>query len=130
MRIKRTERGWPGHYICSHRCQFRRNTLLEAGEVRVVISTVGRMLPGPIDNPKIQDDYEMIGLDRHFETMAFHAEEVEGGRYWDANVTRKVPFEAEWAITEVDADDKANDMHETVVKELSKRLRAGDKLEP
>lgn len=30
-----------------------------------------------------------------------------------------------WAIAEQDADDKANDMHEAVVAELSRKLEEG-----
>ena len=41
MEVKRTERGYPGHFILSHRCVFTRNTLLEYGETRVIVSTVG-----------------------------------------------------------------------------------------
>lgn len=114
--VKRTERGWAGHYICSQECQFRRNTLLENGDIRIVVSTVGRMLR--------KLTYVEIGCGRYFETMAFHAYR-EDGRYWDADVTKQVYFDAPWAIAEIDSDDKANDMHEAVVDEIIAKLESG-----
>lgn len=114
--VKRTERGWAGHFLCSHDCLFRRNTLLECGSIRIVISTVGGMLD--LGRKPVQ-----IGRDRYFETMAFHAE--FDGRYWDAVVSRQINFDSKWAIDESDADDEANDMHEKVVEELMRRLDAG-----
>ena len=123
IEVKRTERGWAGHFICAHRCRFRRNTLLEAGDTRIVVSTVG-LMEDPLskgDNPGFSE----IGYNRHFETMAFHAQ--YDGRYWDADVTRgELRFDSEWAIPEPDADDRANDMHEAVVHEISDRLAAGE----
>jgi len=72
-------------------------------------------------NPLIP--FMKIGVDRYFETMAFHSK--WDGRYWDADVERVVPFDSDWAISEVDADDKANDMHETVVDEITRKLASG-----
>ena len=67
MKVKRTERGWAGHFCDADRCQFRRNTLLEYGEIGVVVSTVGRYF-SPID-----DKYVRVGVNRYFETLVFYA---------------------------------------------------------
>ena len=120
MKTKRTERGWAGHFICADWCKFRRNTLLERGDARVVVSTVGMMFD-------IQGKPDTIGYNRHFETMAFHA--AFDGRYWDADVCRQVQFVSPWAIADWDADDKANDMHEAVVSEIIKRMKNGEAFE-
>lgn len=116
--MKRTERGWAGHFICADKCLFRRNTLLEHEDVKIVVSTVGLM--------RHSDGFEMIGYNRYYETMAFHVKENDE-RYHDADVSRQVSFKSPWAINRVDADDKANDMHEVVVTEITQRLKDGDK---
>jgi len=124
-RVTKTERGWAGHFICADRCLFRRNTLLECGDIRIVVSTVGLMVDIHAKGYPNKRKFTTIGCDRHFETMAFHAE--YDGRYWDADVCRQIYFKSEWAIAEDDADDKANDMHEAVVSEITNRLAGGDK---
>jgi hypothetical protein len=116
--VKRTERGWPGHFCCASRCHFRRNTLLECGKIKLVVSSVGRM--------ELDGKFEEIGIDRHYETMAFHAR--KDGRFWDADVSRQFSFDSEWSVQEIDAEDKANDMHEAVVSELTDKLERGEKL--
>lgn len=70
--------------------------------------------------------FETIGHNRHFETMAFHADKNDK-RYFDADVSKQVYFDSDWAIAEVDADDKANEMHEAVVAEISTKLEQGYK---
>ena len=115
--VQRTERGWAGHFICANRCRFRRNTLLERGDTRIVVSTVGLL-----ENIK-GDGFETVGNDRYFETMAFHA--AFDGRYWDADVSREISFESPWCILDVDANDRANDQHEAVVWEICTRLASG-----
>lgn len=127
--IKRTERGWAGHFICARRCLFRRNTLLEKGDVKVVVSTVG-LLENPFYGDKskgilAENRFETIGWQRYFETMAFHANPSDI-RYHDIDVERPVEFDSPRTINEIDADDKANDMHEAVVVELMEKMEKGD----
>lgn len=117
--VKRTERGWIGHFICADRCRFRRNTLLECGDVRVVVSSVGAFFPKP------DGGVDTIGCERHYETMAFIAE--WDGTYWDADVFREVAFESPRSLYgfERESDEKANNQHEAVVDEISMRLAGG-----
>ena len=121
--IKKTERGWAGHFICSDRCRFRRNTLLELGQVRIVISSVGLM-----ERLNTENEFDRVGIDRYFETMVFHAE--YDGRYWDADISREVSFSSPWAVKDLDADDIANDQHEAVVNEITERMIQGDFIDP
>lgn len=114
--VSRVERGWGGHFICASRCQFRRNTLLSYKDIKIVVSTVGLM--------EVNGKFEQIGLNRYYETMAFHAN-ANDTRYYDADVSREISFESPWAISKLDADDKANIMHENVVNEISKKLKDG-----
>lgn len=118
-KIKVTERGWAGHYIASSYCRFRRNTLLEFGEKRIVVSTVGNYVP-PIVHRDIDKNIQTnIGaFDRKYETMCFEAN--WDGTYWDANVSKQIDFKSKWALCELsfESDQKANDMHEKVVEEM------------
>lgn len=122
-KVKRTERGWSGHFCCANDCLFRRNTLLEYQEIKIVVSTVGLMI-----DLLNKEEFTTIGCNRYYETMAFHSEK-DDNRYHDADVSREVCFSSPWTINELDADDKANDMHEVVVKEISKELLKGNKYE-
>ena len=122
MKVQRTERGWAAHFVCADDCKFRRNTLLECGEVKVVVSTVGAMYKGG----KLQE----IGCDRHYETMAFYVDNSTG-EYKDADVSREIWFDSPWAMKwhkDGYPDNKANEMHETVVKELTEKMERGEEL--
>lgn len=125
MKVKRIERGWAGHFCCADRCLFRRNTLLEYGDIRIVVSTVGMMVDIHHKGYPNKIKFTEVGLDRNFETMAFHAKHVDD-RYWDADVGRQVDFDSPWSISEIDADDVANDQHEIVVDEITKGLESGN----
>ena len=118
--VIRTERGWAGHFICADRCRFRRNTLLAYNDIKIVVSSVGLM--------KIDEKFDTVGSGRYFETMVFHANKNDK-RYFDADVSKEVYFDGDWAIAEVDANDKANEMHEAVVAEISTKLENGYKFE-
>lgn len=121
--IKRTERGRAGHFICAKDCLFRRNTLLEKGRRRIVVSTVGALQP--------QNGYlDVLGSGgRYYETMAFRAKKNDA--YWDADYGKQLSFKSEWAIRAKsmddlpkDVDNRADQMHEAVVNEFIKKLRA------
>ncbi len=118
IKVKRTERGWGGHLCCAYRCKFRRNTLLEYNGKAIIVSTVGAMY-----NDK--GDLEEIGLDRHYETMAFYADDSE---YKDAVVSEQIYFDSPWALKWHEdgyIDNEANAMHEKVVAELTEKLKRG-----
>ena len=116
-----TERGWAGHFNGSNRCLFRRNTLIEFGEQRVVVSTVGLM------QSRVEGELEPIGYNRYYETMAFDAEWEDP--YWEADVGRQLTFESPWSLNEKEreSDDKANKMHDLVVAELSAKMTGESK---
>ena len=115
--VTKTERGWAGHYICANSCRFRRNTLLEYNKIKIVVSTVGGYL--------LNNKFETIGGDgRYYETMAFHSN-PEDTRYHDIDVTKRIDFNSDWQIYELDADDKANEMHDAVVFEIISDLSRG-----
>lgn len=118
--VIRIERGWAGHYLLAHRCRFRRNTLLCYGDIKIVVSSVGLLVTN--------GNFDTIGHNRYFETLAFHADKNDK-RYYDADVSMKVDFDSDWCISEIDADDKANEMHEAVVDEITKKLENGYKFE-
>lgn len=118
MEVKRTERGWAGHFCCSYRCEYHRNTLLEYNGMKVVVSTVGRLR-----KDMISGTYEDLGYKRYFETMAFMADKDD--KYNDADVEREIQFDAKWSLPSPDMELEADAMHEDVVMELSKRLVDG-----
>ena len=124
--VKRTERGWGGHFIGAYDCLYHRNTLLEYGDKKVVVSTVGRYFPLHKRKERKSmiipnESFEIIGLDRYFETMAFEAYESEPG-YWDANVGKEVSFNSNWQLDRPDMEKEADEMHEAVVAELTHDL--------
>lgn len=122
--VKRTERGWAGHFCASDLCKFRRNTLLECGEIKVVVSTVGNYHDS-------QGRPDHVGIGRDYETYAWHVD-PDTGDYKDIDVERPVSFTSPggYLVQKGDKyiDLKANDMHEAVVQELTERLQRGETL--
>ncbi len=120
--VKRTERGWGGHFICADKCLFRRNTLLEYADKKWIVSTVGNYCPVL--------RAQSIGASRWYETMVFEAQLCGG--YIDADVSREISPHQDWGIwgeswEEVLAnypcpDNAANEMHERIVEEMIGRI--------
>jgi hypothetical protein len=118
MAVKITYRGWPGHFILGHRCNFHLNTLIEYKDVKIVVSTVGMLLN------KAEDAFEEIGHNRYYETMAFYAEKKEN--FYDADVCKPVEFESRWCYNSIDDEWEANKGHWKVVAEISDKLESGE----
>jgi len=120
--VKVSYRGWGGHFIAANRCKFRLNALIEYKEIKIVVSTVGLM-----ELVRGSGEYETIGHERHFETMAFHAKKE--GKFWDADVSKQIDFKSERSYSSQDDEWKANKGHWAVVEELKTSLLATDKME-
>jgi hypothetical protein len=121
VEVKRTERGWAGHYHLSNMCKFRRNTLLTYNDIAIVVSSVGLQ--------EINGRFSPIGAcGRYFETFVFHANKADK-RYFDADTERQIWLDRSCTIDEVDADDRANIMHENIVSEIIVKLKNGDRFE-
>jgi hypothetical protein len=118
--VTKTERGWAGHFICADRCKFRRNTLLEYKDIKIVISSVGLFYV-----TEEAKEPTTIGYNRHFETMAFYAD-YQDVRYYDADVSKEVYFDFDWQTAESDADDVHNKKHDVIVAEISAKLLSGE----
>lgn len=120
-KVRITERGFAGHFCGSSRCLFHRNTLIEYGKKRIIVSTVGNYQPNHTYNEENKSEHE-IGCKRFYETMAFKA--IKKGIYWEIDENKEIDFKSPWSISEIDynADYKADIMHDKVVKEICKTL--------
>lgn len=125
MNVKLIERGWAGHFICSDRCVFHRNTLVDGGHVKIVVSTVGAMVDIHARGWPNKLTFDEIGLDRYYETMCFKADMTDT-RYYDADVSQHISLNGKWCIDHLDADDEANNMHDDAVAEIKARMEAGE----
>lgn len=125
--IIRTERGWCGYIKGYQYCLFRRNTLLEYLNKKIVIATLGNFI----------DPYRWkvmpISNDVWYETIAGYAINKEG--YWDIDGDRRIGIKTPHAIYgSMDyllekfktPDIYANNMHEDVVKEMMDRIVEDD----
>ncbi len=115
-KINIQERGWAAHFIRSDQCTFTRNTLVERGTKKIIISTVGAF------KPSVNSEVQPVGGLKHFyETKAFRA--VYLNPYWEADPGKelKIMSLSHLNYYRYDSDIKANEMHDDVVKEIIKK---------
>ena len=126
MSVKRSESGWPAHFIWGDRCVFHRATILDRGDVQLIVSTVGAMRPTQQPNwSPSRDGYEEIGCQRHYETMAFHLSRQSCGCP-GSDVLNEISFASKWSMKHDDDSHDADAMHEAVVIEIMSRLATGE----
>ena len=125
MTVIRTERGSAAHSARAGQCRYHRNTLLQCGNSRYVVSTIG-------DCRLPNDCIVAVGIQprRYYESKAFRARRE--GICWNADPNRAVEIEGRWAIvarTAVDLpcddDSHADAMHEAAVEEIAAKLLSG-----
>lgn len=124
-KVKRTERGWCGHFIGSTDCLYHRNTLLKYGEQKVVVSTVGRYMPIAQRQEYWKHGkvaFDTVGHNRYFETMAFLADDSQ---YHDADVTKRIGFPSNWELDKPDMEMEADAMHDAVCDEIAEDMVNG-----
>lgn len=121
-KVKITERGWPAHYILGHRCVFHRNTLLECGDVKIVVSSVGQLMLKRHNG--LEDELVEVGSGRFYETMVFYAKE---DKWHDADSTKEV---ATYVPDVKDPYDEipANSFHDAIVAKYVEKLKKGAKI--
>lgn len=117
-----TERGWAAHYCASKDCLFRRNTLLEMAETRIIVSTVGDY------RPRDTIGMEPIGAGRYYETLVSYAYDADG--YWEMDYDKEIIPKAPGAICAKSISDlpplvsnAADQMHERIVDEMIELLK-------
>lgn len=124
--MSRTEHPYPGHFIASARCQFRRHTSVNG---RYRISTVGDYRP---DTRRFPEDAEMelIGLGRTFETMVFvlgqDGQPVSWGEHFAEGYNEADDAQRghERAVEEFEA--KSAEQHQRDLLAAAERRRAND----
>ena len=125
--VKITERGWAGHFILAHKCTFHRNTLLEKGDVKIVVSSVGRMLPTRRNKDGILDEtkLEEISAGRYYETMVFFAED---DKWQDADASRgEIECVIPWCKDPWD-EMPANVLHDEIVEKYIEKMANNEEI--
>jgi len=103
---------------------WHRNTLLEYGDIKIVVSSLGNMIDYHAPGFPNKITVDSIGHQRYFETMVFHTDRKE---FNDANVTKQIYVTANCGIDKPWKELEAEAMHEAVVAEICEGLLAGNK---
>lgn len=121
--IKTTERGWVVRTYSQSGLRFSRNTLVEFYNLKVIVSTVGRLcllgLNEPIPLPE----------GGYYNTKAFIPK--ESSKYdHNIDINKEIVIGCKNAIDhfDEDTDNEANEMHENAVKWVCEQLKKGVEL--
>ena len=121
--VQVSERGWAGHFCLAHKCLFHRNTLLEKDDVKIVVSSVGKMMLKH-DSNKLHE----IGYGRYYETMVFFAKD---DAWHDADASRgEIATYVPEAYENHDTFDEipANELHDKIVLCYIEKLSRNEEL--
>lgn len=122
--VRRTERGWAGHYILSDRCLFRRNTLLSFNDINIVVSTIGNLVDIHQKGYPNVIKVTTIGNSHYYETKVFHSN-TKDEWYNDIDASKEIDFGPGGLIFDMERDVEANEMHESIVEQIIIGLLSG-----
>ena len=114
MEVRQTERAYPMYTKEPGLSPFRRQTMLEHGNECIFVTTIGLGGHPPCSEPR-----------RYYDTLAIFGKKMENGT-WGIDTDREVGIDARCSFqTDVEADAKADQMHNTVVAEVAEKLQSG-----
>jgi len=102
--------------------------LVESGDIRVIVSTVGKLLPKDFFLGK-GGDYETISYETYYETMVFRATLAEEYYWdWDGDSDNMLSIKGKHRVDHMDitSDKEAQEMHEAAVQEIVDRICSGE----
>lgn len=113
--VRRTEYGWIGYFCVAADCMFRRSTLLEYKDVKIIVFTIGDYIHG--------HNVSEIDSGTYYETKVLYVDQENvNNSYYVPDINKPIKTKCPSTISEMNKAMEANKMHEDIVEEIECRL--------